>query len=56
MLRREEDHTLSGRIKYTEGKYGKPGTTFLTQQQTNGIKLKIIDKIPLKKVIVIEKI
>ena len=42
--RREEDHTRARRIKYIEGKFRKPGTTFVTQQQTNGSTLKNIEK------------
>ena len=41
---REEYRTLARWIKYIKGKFSKPGTNFVYQQQTGGIKLKIIDK------------
>ena len=34
----------------------KPGTNFVTQQQTNGIKLEITDKISPEKVIIAENL
>ena len=34
----------------------EPGTTLVTQQQTNGSTLEIIDKIPLEKVIIEENL
>ena len=52
MQRIEEDSTLTRRIKYIEGEFKKPGTTLVTQQQTNGRTLEITDKIPLEKVVV----
>ena len=42
--------------KYTEGKSRKPGTTLVTQQQTDGRTTEITDKIQLEKVIVEEKL
>ena len=36
MKRIEELLTLDRNIKYIEGKFSKPGTTFITQQQTDG--------------------
>ena len=39
-------------IKYTKGKFSKPGTTFVTQLQSNGSTLWITVKIPLEKVII----
>ena len=54
MQRREEDHTISRQIKYTEGKFRKLGTTLVTQQQTNGRTLEITYKIPLEKVLIEE--
>ena len=47
MQRREEDRTLARRIKYIEGKFRKPGTTLVTQQQTDGRTLETTVKIPL---------
>ena len=52
MQRREEYHTIARRIKYTEGKFGKPGITIFTQQQTDGRTMEITDKITIQKVII----
>ena len=52
--RREEDLTLARRIKHIEDTFSKPGTTLVTQQQTNGSTLEITYKIPLEKVIISE--
>ena len=54
--RREEDRILARSIKYIKGKFRKPGTTFVTQQQTDGNILEIPDKIPLEKVIIEENL
>ena len=54
MQRREEEYTITRRIKYIEDKLRKPGNTLVTQQQTNGITLTITDKTPLEKVIIVE--
>ena len=56
MQRIEEYRTLSRRIKYIEGKFSKPGTTLVTQQQTHSSTLEITDKIPLEKVIIEENL
>ena len=41
--RREEDHTISRRKKYIEGILRKPGTTLVTQQQTDSSTLEITE-------------
>ena len=43
-------------IKYIEVKFRKPGTTVVTQQQTDGSTLEIIDKTPLEKVTISENL
>ena len=52
----EEDRTLAIQIKYIKGKLSKPGTTLVTQQQTDGRALEITDKIPLEKIIIEENL
>ena len=56
MQRREEDRNLARRIKYTEGKFRKPGNTLVNQQQNNISTLEITDKILLEKVILAENL
>ena len=56
MQRREEDRNIDRRIKCIKGKFRKPGTTLVTKQQTDGSILEIIDKPPLKKVIIEENL
>ena len=54
--RREEYKTLARWIKYIKVKFKKTGTTFVTQQQTDGSTLKITDKTPLENVVTAEKL
>ena len=56
MQKIEEHRTLARRIKYTKVKSKKPGTTFVTKQQTDGSRLEITDKISLENVIVAENL
>ena len=52
MKLREEDLTMARQIKYIEGKFRKSGTTFFTQQQTNGRTMETTHKTPLEEVII----
>ena len=44
MQRSEEYRTLSRRIKYTGDKFSKPGTTLVTEKQTDSRTLEITEK------------
>ena len=56
MQQQQEDCTMDIRIKYIEDQFRKSGTTFVTEQQTGGSTLDIIDKTPLEKVIIEENV
>ena len=43
-------------IKYIGGKFKKTGTTLVAEQQTDGSKLEITDKLQLDKVIIAENL